>query len=336
MKKRTILAALGMAILGALSMGGAAQANPIDLKVSTFLPPNHTFVTAMKQWDELLQKESKGQLKLTLYPAGQLAPPPRQFDLAKSGAADIVISLHGLTPGRFPMADLAGLPLTHPKAGSRSAISSRRLTELAPEFLGGENEGVRVLWMAVTPPLMFHTSKKAIRKLEDFRGLRIRYAGKVFGELITALGASPLAVQPGETADAMSKGIIDGATFPYEATKSFGLGNIAKYTLEPGVASATFGVVMNLARYESLPKDLKALVDRTTGPDAAENFGKMWDSEENVGKQYLIEKGVEITTMPDSEIAGMRNHFKPIIDSALAALEKEGKPGRKFFEAYTK
>src|ERR671920_64044 len=114
-----------------------------------------------------------------------------------------------------------------------------------------EHEGLRILWMAVTPPLMFH-SKTPIRKIEDFKGLRIRYAGTQFKNLIDALGGVPLPVPPQETADSMSKGIIDAATFPYEGAASFDLGTVAKYTLEPGVSTATFAVVMNPGKYQSL------------------------------------------------------------------------------------
>jgi TRAP-type C4-dicarboxylate transport system substrate-binding protein len=189
--------------------------------------------------------------------------------------------------------------------------------------------------MAVTPPLMFH-SKAPIRKVEDFKGLRIRYAGAQFKSIIEALGAAPLLVPPQETQDALSKGIIDAATFPYEGAASFDLGTVAKFTLEPGVASATFAVVMNPAKYESLPSDMKALIDKTTGPAAAEAFGKMWDAAEVEGKKSLVAKGVTVAVMPNVEVDKMKQAFAPQVDTAIAEVEKQGKPGRKFFEAYTK
>ncbi len=68
----------------------------------------------------------------------------------------------------------------------------------------------------------------------------------------------------------MAKGIVDAATFPYEGAASFDLGTVAKYALEPGVSSATFAVVMNQAKYDSLPSDLKELIAKTTGPARAE------------------------------------------------------------------
>src|SRR5207237_5742866 len=139
-----------------------------ELKVSHFLPPNHTFQKAMEIWSTELEKESGGRLKLRIYPAGQLGGGPnRQFDAARNGLVDIAISLHGATPGRYPLTELASLPFATPTAGLNSAVTSRRLTELAPKYLAKEHEGLRILWMAVTPPLMFH-SKTPIRTVEDF------------------------------------------------------------------------------------------------------------------------------------------------------------------------
>ncbi|MBV9556710.1 MAG: TRAP transporter substrate-binding protein [Pseudolabrys sp.] len=315
--------------------GSQAGAQTIELKVSHFLPPNHTFQKAMVAWGQKLEAESGGRLKLQIYPAGQLGGGPnRQFDAARNGISDIAISLHGATPGRYAMTELASLPFAAPSGGATSAVMSKRLSELAP-MLAAEHEGLRILWLAVTPPLMFH-SVKPIQKVDDFKGLRIRYAGIQFKNIIDALGAVPLLVPPQETQDALAKGIVDAATFPYEGAASFDIGTIAKNTLEPGVSSATFAVVMNPAKYDSLPADLKALIDKGSGPDAAAAFGAMWDEAEKEGKQNLLSKGVKVSTLPDGELKKMKELFAGQIDAAIAAVEKQGKPGRDFYTKYIK
>ena len=69
----------------------------------------------------------------------------RQFDLVRNGVVDIAVRLHGATPERFPMTDLVSQPYSSPKAGNNSAVTSRRLTELAPSYLAAEHAGVKVL-----------------------------------------------------------------------------------------------------------------------------------------------------------------------------------------------
>jgi TRAP-type C4-dicarboxylate transport system substrate-binding protein len=319
----------------ALLTSGSASAQTAELKVSHFLPPNHTFQKAMVLWSDDLEKQSGGRLKLRIYPAGQLGGGPnRQFDAARNGVVDIAISLHGATPGRYNLTELASLPFVSPAAGNSSAAASRRLSELAPD-LAKEHEGLRILWMAVTPPLMFH-SKTPIRSIADFKGKRIRYAGVQFKNIIDSLGAVPLLVPPQETQDGLAKGIIDAATFPYEGAASFDIATVAKYSLEPGVSSATFGVVMNPAKYASLPDDLKGLIDKTTGPEAAARFGEMWDQAERDGKAAMLAKGTQVSTLAKDQLEEMKAIFKPQIDAAIGEVDSQGKPGRKFFEAYVK
>jgi TRAP-type C4-dicarboxylate transport system substrate-binding protein len=314
----------------------SASAQTAELKVSHFLPPNHTIQKALVMWSDDLEKQSAGRLKLRIYPAGQLGGGPnRQFDAARNGVVDMAFSLHGATPGRYAMTELASLPFAAPSAGNKSKVTSRRLSELAPEYLAREHEGLQILWMAVTPPLMFH-SKTPIRTIADFKGKRVRYAGVQFKNIIDSLGAVPLLVPPQETQDGLAKGIIDAATFPYEGAASFDIATVAKYTLEPGVSSATFALVMNPAKYASLPDDLKALIDKTTGPEAATRYGAMWDEAENEGKASMLAKGTQVTVLANDQLEQMKATFRPQLDTAVAEVETQGKPGRKFFDAYLK
>jgi TRAP-type C4-dicarboxylate transport system substrate-binding protein len=314
----------------------SASAQTAEMKVSHFLPPNHTIQKALVMWSDDLEKKSDGRLKLRIYPAGQLGGGPnRQFDAARNGVVDMAFSLHGATPGRYPMTELASLPFAAPSAGNKSTVTSRRLSELAPEYLAKEHEGLRILWMAVTPPLMFH-SKMPIRTIADLKGKRIRYAGVQFKNIIDSLGAVPLLVPPQETQDGLAKGIIDAATFPYEGAASFDIATVAKYTLEPGVSAATFALVMNPAKYASLPDDLKALIDKTTGPEAAGRFGAMWDEAEREGKASMLAKGTQVAVLANDQLEQMKTIFRPQLDTAVADVEGQGKPGRKFFDGYLK
>jgi TRAP-type transport system periplasmic protein len=100
---------------------GAARAQTFELKLSHFIPPNHTFHKWAAAWTEELTKESGGRLKFQIYPNGQLVGPPnRQFDAARNGITDMAFVLHGVTPGRYPTTELVNLAFSWPKAGSSS------------------------------------------------------------------------------------------------------------------------------------------------------------------------------------------------------------------------
>jgi len=326
--KLTTLTAVAALAIGACAGGAMAE----TLRVSSFLPPMHTFNRAIAAWGEELSAATNGGLQLEIFPAGQLGPPPRQFDLVRSGGADIAVILHGATPGRFPMTELAGLPLTHPSAGLDSAISSRRLTELAPEYLAAEHAGTHILWMAVTPPLKIHFSHVDPSNLDNLHGLRIRYAGTVWQQIIEAMGASPVPVPPAESADAMSRGVVDAASFPYEATQAFDMASVTQYSLEPGLASATFAVVMGDDAWNRLTPEQQQLITDTTGPDRAEWYGAMWDQSEMAGRQYMIDGGDTIVTLTGDQLASLSTEFAAIVSSSIAAV---GGRAAEFVAAYS-
>lgn len=175
-----------------------ASAETVELKVSHYLPPNHTVHKFLETWGAALEQKSGGRLKLNIYPFSQLGPVQRQFDLARNGQADMAVGLHGATPGRYPITELTSMPFSWPSGGSSSTVTSKRLTELAPTYLAAEHQGLRLLLLGVTPPVSIFTAKRPIRSMDDVVGLKLRFAGEQHARMLRALGAVPLQVPPGE------------------------------------------------------------------------------------------------------------------------------------------
>ncbi|HEY6993582.1 MAG TPA: TRAP transporter substrate-binding protein [Xanthobacteraceae bacterium] len=323
---------------GALVLGAAvAQAQTVELKLSHFVPPQHAFHKWAVEWAKRLEDGSNGRLKITIYPNGQLVGPPnRQFDAARNGITDIAFTLHGVTPGRYPMTELANLPFTWPSEGALCSVMGKRMTELAPKYLAQEHTGLHILFMAMANPIVVY-SKVPIRTVDDFKGLKIRYASITNKNLLDAVGATTLLIPPPESQDALAKGIAQAATFPHEAGLAYDLASVVKYAIEPPLASATFALVMNPAKYDSLPPDLRALIDKESGAAGAVSFGKAWEAQEKFARDLEVsKKGLEIITLPDNEVAKLKQIGKAQTQEAVAALEKQGKPARQFLEEYTK
>ncbi|HVZ50713.1 MAG TPA: TRAP transporter substrate-binding protein [Pseudolabrys sp.] len=330
--------AKAIALAGAFALATvSAKAETITLKLSHFVPPQHAFHKWVVQWTQKIEKESGGRLKFEIYPNGQLVGPPnRQFDAARNGITDIAFCLHGVTPGRYPMTELANLPFTWPGGKVDLAEMGKRMTELAPKYLAAEHTGLHILFMSMANPVVLW-SKKPINSVADYKGMKIRYASITNKELLDAMGAVPLLIPPQESSDALSKGIVEGATFPYEAGFAYDLASVVPYAIEPGMASATFAMVMNPAKYNSLPPDLRAILDKEAGVNGAMSFGKAWQDFEKFARNFFItKKGLKIITLPPAEVDKMHALAKPIIEKSLDALEKQGKPARAFFAAYTK
>jgi TRAP-type C4-dicarboxylate transport system substrate-binding protein len=325
-------------LAGALALASvSARAETITLKLSHFVPPQHAFHKWVVEWTKKIEQESGGRLKFEIYPNGQLVGPPnRQFDAARNGITDIAWCLHGVTPGRYPMTELANLPFTWPSSGVDLAEMGKRMTELAPKYLAAEHTGLHILFMSMANPVVLW-SKDPIHSIADYKGRKIRYASITNKELLEAMGAVPLLIPPQESNDALAKGIVVGATFPFEAGFAYDLASVVPYAIEPGMASATFAMVMNPAKYNSLPPDLRAILDKEAGVNGAMSFGKAWQDFEKFARNlFVTKKGLKIISLPPEEVAKMHALAKPIIARSLDALEKQGKPARAFFAAYTK
>lgn len=323
------------ATAGVICFAAIAQnvhADVIELKVSHWLPTNSVFHEELLRWSKELQEKSNGQLVLKIFPSSQMGPLPRQFDLARTGVADLALGLHASTPGRFPVTELAHMPYMV----SNSANSSKLLTELAPKYLASEHVGVRILYLLASPPLKFHMTKAKLDSMADFRGLRIRYAGEAFANSVKAFGAVPVAVSPGESADAMSKGIVDGALFPFEGAQAYQLGTEAKYSYEPGINSTTFFLVMNPKSYDKLPPNLRKLIDDTTGPEAARRVGELLENVEKEGRAYMVSKGVKVVSFSDKTISDMKTAVAPLVTEAVGKVDSRNLPGTAFYNAFKK
>jgi TRAP-type C4-dicarboxylate transport system substrate-binding protein len=91
---------------------------------------------------------------------------------------------------------------------------------------------------------------------------------------------------------------------------------------------------MNPASFEKLPPDLKALIDKSVGPDAAQAFGASWDKAEVEGKAAMTAKGVKQVNLPDAEVAKLKAVLANQVEAALADLEAKGLPARAFHRAF--
>ncbi len=298
------------------------------LKLSTHVPPSNAMIAEFERWGAELAERSQGRIKLEIYPAGQMGPPPQQYDIARTGVADIAYIVHGFSPGRFPLTEIAHLPglFKDGKSGTEA------LSSLVDEYLAKEHEGVRLLYVVAVPPFPILTRDKQVHSIEDLSNLRIRHPGSVIAGSLSALGAVPVAVPPAEMGDALAKGVIDGTATTYEAAETFKLVDSLSYATRIDFGTSTFALVMNPDAYSRLPEDLRTVIDETTGASAGIRVGKLYDDVERAAIDRLSGK---ITAI---ELTGeARAQFEQVIgariEAVLAEQEAKGLPARAFYKS---
>lgn len=325
---------VGGLLLAAVAPSAPVLAQTIELKLSHYLPPNNTISRELVRWADELDQKSNGRLKVTIFGAGQMGPPPRQYDLARTGVADLSYLLHGFLPGRFALTELAHLPNIWDRTGPDGKVqtlsvaeASAVMTGMIPELMA-EHSGTKPLYIIASPTVSPMFKQAEVHMPADVKGMRIRHNGPIGAAMLEAWGASPAAVAPAELGDAIQKGTIDGMLFNFEAAETFQIGGDIRHILDLKPAAATFALVINQKRYDSLPADLKALIDQTTGVAAARRVGAVYDQAEAAGREYVLKSGVKITVPTDAERKAFRDASAPVIERTVAALEGKSLPAR--------
>ncbi len=321
-----------MALVAAIAAFGLpAQAQEkYEMKVAYFVGDQHPMSQWIVRWSDGLEKASGGRIAVRRFPAAQMGPPPVYYDLARTGQAEVSWFLSGGTPGRFPISELINLPYL---VGS-SEIGTKVLNdpELRAKYIDPEHKGVKILMMLTHQPGQIFTTKKAIRTVEDMKGMRIRFSSPTIRDFVGALGATPVGVAPTEIAEQLQKGTIDGAFIDYGgAGIAFKLGGIIKYSTEMYSYVASFGLAMNPDFYNKLPADLKKLVDNSVIGKEKE-VGEGWDSIDGPGKKLLVDGGAEAIKLSAAENAKFRSIGADLSERHVKELEAKGLPAR---AAYT-
>lgn len=317
----------------ALGVGLVATAHAqqkIELKLAYFVGDQHAMSQWLIKWSEQLEKGSNGRISVKRFPSAQMGPTPQHYDFARTGQADVAWFLHGGTPGRFPLTELINLPFV---AGS-AEIGTKVLNdpELRAKYLDPEHKGVKVLMLFTHQPGGVHTTKKAIRTMDDFKGMRLRFASPTIRDMVQGLGATPVGVPPTEIAEQLQKGTIDGAFIDYGgAGIAFKLGGIVKYSTELYAYVASFGLAMNEEFWNKLPPDLQKLViDSVTGKE--KEIGEAWDGLDVPGKKALMEGGGEAIRFSAQDMAKVRAVGSQVSEARIKELEGKGLPARAVYD----
>lgn len=328
-KKTLIAAALA-------TVGFAAQAaEPIVLKVAHFWPPTAlSHQKVLEPWCAKIAKESDNQLQCQIYPAMQLGGTPAQLiQQAIDGVADVVWTLPGYTAGRFPSVEVMEIPFLVQDSES----GSRAVWDIYQAYGKKDFAGLKAIAFHVHDRGQVHNNKRPITKVSDFRGLKMRAPTRLTNKMIAALGATPVAMPMPQTPDAVSKGVVDGYVLPWEVVPTMKLHEMTKYHSEftapqPALYTAVFTIAMNQAKYDSLPPQLKKVIDDNSGADFSAAIGRIWDESAAASRQPALDRGNKFNTIDDKEMEGFQKATARVASDWVKEVTAKGYPGQEILD----
>ena len=311
------------------SMGAAAMADTVTLKFHSFPPmPANSNAKFVKPWAAKVKAESNGEIKVEMYASMQLGgKPPQLVDQVREGVVDIIWTVAGYTPGRFPHLEAFELPFMPASAEATSQAAHEYMMTVGAEDL----KDYKVLAVHVHAPGSIHTKDTLVKSASDLNGLKMRGPTRVISQMLGGLGATPVGMPVPQVAPSLSKGVIDGMVVPWEIMPSFKLHELTKAhtTLsgDRGLYTAPFLLLMNKAKYEAMSDAQKKVIDNNSGMALAKLAGQLWDGFEAPARALAEKAGGEFHELSGAELDEMKAAGATLVDAWIEKVNGDGLDG---------
>ncbi|MEO1307121.1 MAG: TRAP transporter substrate-binding protein [Pseudomonadota bacterium] len=330
MKRRDFLKTTTASAAAAVALPSVGNAQEVTLRLHQFLPPVANIpAKILKPWSEQVAEASGGRIGIQHFDAMSLGGrPPELMDQARDGVVDIIMTVVGYTPGRFPRTEVFELPfmMTNPVATSLAYWEM-----METDFQDNEFADIKVLGAWVHGPGVIHSSEP-IASLDDMKGKTLRGPTRIINDLLGELGGTPVGMPVPAIPESLSKGVIDSTVIPWEVTASLRLtelvGNHTEFTGPEALYTAAFVLGMNKAKWEALPDDLKEILQAESGAKFSQFAAQvMWDNDAPA-REIAVNAGNNIIQLDEAEIARWKAASEPVIERWVAEMKDKGIDGQ--------
>lgn len=322
---KALIGAGALALGLGLTAGGASA--QVTLNASGWVPPSHLLVAdVMMTFCKDVENDTAGRVKCNLLPKAVVAP-PQTFDAIRDGLADLSFTVHGYTPGRFSFSDVAEFPFLGDTAEATSVAYQRVYERHLKKY--DEHKGVHTIAVFTHGPGQIFNTKRAINSLKDLEGLKIRVGGGVVNDVAKALGTVPMLKPAPESYELLSQGVADGLFFPKESSLSFKLIPLLKHVtyIPGGLYNVSFVMMMNTAKYNSIPEADRKVIDKYSGEHFARRAGKAWDAVDARSEAAVRAANIPVVTASAGFIAEIKGKTGGLEKAWIDKVKAKGADG---------
>ena len=324
-KSLSVLTATAIIAAGSTLNVSKTSAQEISLKLHTFIPPVARSFKNLKWWAEKVTKESGNRIQIKLFPSRQLGGKPSElYDQARKGFVDIIYSLAGFTPGRFPRLEVVELPFI---SGHTPKVVAPAIWSLYDKWFSKDFPDTHPIVLHAPGPFALF-SHKPITKLEDLKGLKIRVSGRKLGEAFKSIGATPVGIPGIKMAEAFQRNVIDAVYTAWTISLPTKILRVANHYALPGFSSGVLMVIMNKKSYNRMPSDLKKIIDTNSGMALAKEFGQRWHNDDLPAIKIAKKSGKPMYIFSADDKQRWANASKNVVTGWITEMEKKGIDGK--------
>jgi tripartite ATP-independent transporter DctP family solute receptor len=301
----------------------------INLRYAGDLPVGNHLTRGQEYFAQRVNEISKGQVRVQVFPAGQLFSAKDYPKALPAGAVDMAPDLVARWSGLVPSANFAELPLFWDDWSHAWRAYDSEMGEILAK--GMETAGVKVLFWLQDGVAGFAT-KFPLRTAEDLKGKRIRSPSELASHSLKALGGAPAFMGGGEVYMALQRGTVDGGIASVTSFCDRKYYEVTKYVTEPGFMFGLYACLINLKKWNELPPEAqKALL--AAGKDTQEWARKEVQKVDAESLEELKKHGMEVYYLPKAERELWRKAFQTVYDLVVT---KAGDVGPKMFDLANK
>ena len=292
----------------------AAQTYTLKIGNATINDVQHEW---QKRWGARVERRAGGRIKVEIYPASQIGSIPRMIEGLQLGTLEAWIGPPEFLVGhdaRFQVLGAPGVFADMEHAYRVLADPKFRDTVLAL----GEAKGLRGVSLIVYGPTAYAT-RKPVRKLDDFKGLKIRvFASPMQTLAVARLGATAAPMPLDEVFPALQRGAIDGNRTGITIFTTFKYYDILKPVTETHDAMVVSIAMVSKLWYDKLPPDLQKVLVEEGEAVQKELFDWTVDFN-NKGRQTWTDKGGELIKLSPADQAEMMKRMSTVGDEVVAS-----------------
>jgi len=321
--RKAVFALVAIAIV--MGAGVAFGADTVTLNLGHTGSTTHHYHTSAEKFAKLVKERTGGAVEIVIFPASQLGSHPEMTEATMLGTQDMVLTAVPILGNEIKEFEVLYMPyifegydhINRFDGSEVARILAEKLEEKGAVLLGWWENGFRVIT----------NNKRPIVKPEDVAGLKIRVGeSRAAVDAFKLLGANPTPIAIDELYTALQLGTVDGQENPtsrvleskyYEVQKFLSVTH-HQHVLEP--------LIINKAKFESLPTDIQKAL-RDTGAEVALEDREFVISKEEAELTRLEELGMTINREVDR--AAFKKALSPLYDKYA---EERGEEWRKLVE----
>jgi TRAP-type C4-dicarboxylate transport system substrate-binding protein len=303
-----LAAAFAVVALAAMAGVGSAQEKLVFTSMSPAGSANSVF---LNQWADRLNGQANGVLKVEVRDGVELANFGNVYSRTLNDVVQIGWAIQSIVAGKFPLTEVAGLPFVSP-GGAPSTVALWRLFKSGA--LNAEYDEVVPIALIAYGAANIHFAKP-LPNVDTLNGEKIGVQGRVVGQVVSALGGTPISLQSGDMYEDLQRGTIDGTILNWAGFAPYKLQEVTTYHLEGPLGQTTAMFFMSRKKYDSLSPEARKIIDANSGEATSLEFVNHFMKQAGIARSAVEASSThKIVTLTPEQVAAWQAKTQPIID----------------------